>query len=402
MENKGFSKNQVYENVYFIFIDASGHSNVVRRNPKDVSTQAFDLLFDKISNRLNRVTVKNRCEIAIIWSWLGDGGMVAMYDSSERTVVAASLKLVQDILILDLPSLQSEFISEEINGELHIRIALHKGTIKYSDEGQQGFIHSADINWGAHLEKVTPKDSVSISKEIYDILPNDKLKEFVPVGRFEDRDVFVYSPYGDMERIALNWRATHGFSNMDLVQCYLQRLSQKDKTELIDSAKHTVIDFGTTLNTCSGYLFSTERPVPYRDAVCRLLERGGSFICYMLSPDSEGSKQLVELRKENTDEKLKTTMLRFETFKSKNAKLASRFKVYQFQSNPNLAAMLIDPDSEDAVCLYSPYLNVLPQSANGTGRADMPHYLVSKKNNQMYNYIWEYVQSYIKDSQEYL
>ena len=44
MENKGFLKNQVYENVYFIFVDASGHSNVVRRNPKDVSTQAFDLI----------------------------------------------------------------------------------------------------------------------------------------------------------------------------------------------------------------------------------------------------------------------------------------------------------------------------------------------------------------------
>lgn len=402
MENKGFSKNQVYENVYFIFVDASGHSNVVRRNPKDVSTQAFDLLFDKISNRLNRVVLKNKCEIAVVWSWLGDGGMIAMYDTSEKTVVTTSLKLVQDILKLDLPSLQSEFINEGINGELHIRIALHKGTIKYTDEGQQGFIHSTDINWGAHLEKATPKDSVSISKEIYDILPNDKQREFVSVGRFEDRDVFMHSPYGDIGRIALNWKAMHGFSNMDMVQCYLERLSQKDKTELIDSAKHTVIDFGTTLNTCSGYLFSTERPVPYRDAVCRLLERGGSFICYMLSPDSEGSKQLVGLRKENTDEKLKTSMLRFETFKSKNAKLASRFKVYQFQSNPNLAAMLIDPDSEDALCLYSPYLNVLPQSANGTGRADMPHYLVSKKNNQMYNYIWEYVQSYIKDAQEYL
>ena len=115
MENKGFSKNQVYENVYFIFVDASGHSNVVRRNPKDVSTQAFDLLFDKISNRLNRIVLKNKCEIAVVWSWLGDGGMIAMYDTSEKTVVTTSLKLVQDILKLDLPSLQSEFINVGIN-----------------------------------------------------------------------------------------------------------------------------------------------------------------------------------------------------------------------------------------------------------------------------------------------
>lgn len=45
-----FEKNQVYENVYLIFIDASGHSNVVKSNPKDVSEQAFDLLFEKIDN----------------------------------------------------------------------------------------------------------------------------------------------------------------------------------------------------------------------------------------------------------------------------------------------------------------------------------------------------------------
>ncbi len=402
MEVNGFAKDRTYENVYLVFIDASGHSNVVRSNPKDVSTQAFDLLFDKISSRLKRVVSKNRCEIAVVWSWLGDGGMIAMHDASENTAVTTALDLVQDILKLDLPSLQSEFNNEKINGELHIRIAVHKGTIKYTEEGQQGFIHSSDVNWGAHLEKATPKDSVSISKDIYDILPNAKKNEFVPVGQFEERDAFIYSPDNGARQIVLQWKTFQGFSGMELVQCYLERLSQKDKAELIDSAKDTVIDFGTTLNTCSGYLFSTERPVPYREAVCRLLERGGSFICYMLSPDSEGSKQLVELRKENTDAKLRTSMSRFETFKKKNAKLSARFKVYQFQNNPNLAAILIDPDSEDAVCLYSPYLNVLPQNGSGTGRADMPHYFVSKKRHHMYQYVWKYVESYIEDSVEFL
>ena len=38
-----FQKGQVYENVYMIFVDAAGHSNVVRSNPRDVSDQAFDL-----------------------------------------------------------------------------------------------------------------------------------------------------------------------------------------------------------------------------------------------------------------------------------------------------------------------------------------------------------------------
>lgn len=397
-----FSKGQVYENVYLIFMDASGHSNVVRSNPRDVSAQAFDLLYEKISGRLQRVVKKNRCEIAVVWSWLGDGGMIAIHDHSENNALSTTFDFVQDVLKLDLPNLKSEFANENINGELHIRIAVHKGSIKYTDDGQQGFIHSSDINWGAHLEKATPQDSISISKEIYEILPNDKKEDFVSVGKFEEREAYVFTPNVAKSLIALNWRASQGFSEMELVQCYLERISQKDKAELIDFAKDTVIDFGTTLNTCSNYLFSTERPVPYRDAVVRLLERGGKFICYMLSPDSQGSRQLIELRKEDTDEKLRSAMSRFQQFKSNYPTLTHNFKVFQFDNNPNFAAMIIDPESDSSVCLYSPYMSVISQDGSGTGRADMPHYLVSKKKHRMYKYVWDYVSSYIEIAKEFL
>lgn len=402
MESKLFLKDKVYQNVYLVFVDASGHSNVVRSNPGDVAAQAFDLLYEKINNRLRRVVNKHRCETALVWSWLGDGGLVAIHDNSEKISVDTALEFVQDILGLDLPALKSEFENERINGELHIRIAVHKGVIKYTDDGQQGFIHSSDINWGAHLEKATTQDSISISKEIYDILQNDKKVMFSPVGIFEEREVYIFTPNTDRGQISRSWRAAHGFDDMELVQCYLERISQKDKAELIDSAKETVIDFGTTLNTCSNYLFSTERPIPYRDAVIRLLERGGSFICYMLSPDSIGSRQLIELRKENTDEKLRSAMTRFQEFKNSNPTLTNNFKVFQYQSNPNFAAMIVDPEATDAVCLYSPYLSVLPQDGMGTGRADMPHYLVSKKKNKAYDFVWRYVSAYIATAKEFL
>ena len=200
----------------------------------------------------------------------------------------------------------------------------------------------------------------------------------------------------DRKLVKLNWRAMQGFENAQKIQCYLERISQKDKAELIDSAQNTVIDFGTTLNTCSNYLFSTERPVPYRDAVCRLLKRGGRFICYMLEPDSNGSRQLVELRKEDTNEKLRTSIERFKEFKDRNAEHANEFKVFQFAENPNLAAMIIDPDSEDSICLYSPYLNGISNRGDSIERADMPHYLVSKKEHKMYEYIWKYVSAYME------
>lgn len=402
MGNSKFVKDNVYDNVFLVFIDASGHSNVVKNNPKDISTQAFDLLYEKINGRLQRVVNKKRCKIGVVWSWLGDGGLIALYDDSENISLMTTLEFVQDILKLDLPNTQSEFENENINGELHIRIAVHKGTIKYTDDGQQGFIHSSDINWGAHLEKATPKDSVSISKDIYNILPNNEKKSFIAVGKFEEHEIYVWSPNADGKLIKLNWRATQGFENVQKVQCYLERISQKDKAELIDSAQDTVIDFGTTLNTCSNYLFSTERPVPYRDAVCRLLKRGGRFICYMLEPDSNGSRQLVELRKEDTNEKLRHSIARFTQFKNRNNELTNEFKVFQFADNPNLAAMVIDPDLENSLCLFSPYLNGISNSGDSIERADMPHYLVNKKEHKMYEYIWNYVSAYMEKAKQVL
>lgn len=391
-----FVKDQVYENVYLVFIDASGHSNVVRSNPRDVSSQAFDLLYKKMEQRLRKVAYRNKCGTAVVWSWLGDGGLIAIHDESERFALNTAVGFAQAILKTDLPALQLEFEDDGIEGEIHIRIAIHKGTIRYTDEGQQGFIHSPDINWGAHLEKVTPQDSVSISRDIYDIMRSAKKKEFTRAGRYEEREVYIYAPKTEPELIKRNWLAAQGFEGMEPVQGYLERVSQGDKAALIRSARHKVIDFGTTLTTCANYLFSTERPVPYREAVLELLDRGGSFVCYMLKPDSPGSRQLVELRKENTDEKLASTLSQFKQFIAKNKVTPEGFQVYQYLYNSNMAAMFIDPESEDAVCLYSPYLNGMPDGSGTLDRADMPHYLVSRKRNRMYEYVWKYVSAYME------
>ena len=398
MSSNSFLENQTYDNVYLVFLDAAGHSNVVKNNPQNISVQAFDLLFERIQGRLQRVTKKHQCGIGVIWSWLGDGGLIAFHDDQENIALKTVIEFAENVLNLDLPAIQSEFKNDRINGELHMRIAVHKGTIKFTNEGQEGFIHSSNINWGAHLEKVTPRDSVSISKDVYTVLPNESKDLFTPVGIFEDREVYIYTPNTSSIMIKSVWRSAQGFQGAEIIQCYLERISQKDKAELIDYAQTKVIDFGTTLNTCSGYLFSTERPVPYRDAVCRLLERGGSFVCYMLEPGSNGSRQLVELRKEDTEAKLNTSILRFKEFKEKNPKLTCNFSVFQYAKNPNMAAMIVDPDSDHSLCLYSPYLNGLNGAGSGIGRADMPHYLVSKKDHRMYYYIWNYVSSYMRIS----
>ena len=39
---RNFKKGIVYQHVYFIFIDSSGHSKIVKNNPDDKYTKGFD------------------------------------------------------------------------------------------------------------------------------------------------------------------------------------------------------------------------------------------------------------------------------------------------------------------------------------------------------------------------
>lgn len=390
-----FQENKVYDSVFMIFVDASGHSDIVKHNPRALAAKGFDLLEERLRQSIEDKASKNNCEIACVWSWLGDGGMFAIYDKDDTNSLNAAISFSKDILSHDLPIIRLEFDKLGIMGKLHIRIAIHKGTITFKKDGQQGSIHSSDINLGAHLEKVTPLDAVAISKDIYDILPGLERNSFFSVGEFEECKIYLYSENKDHKAVTLEWISNLGFENMERIQCYHERLSQNAKAILIQSANTKIIDFGTTLNTCSGYLDSTERPVPYREAVNKLLEKGGTFSCYIIKPNSDASKELAALRHEDSNAKIIRTLGRFNSFKLKNKN--RHFEVYQMNHNPNMAAMFFDPDSENAMCLYSPYMNTMDAEF---GRADMPHYLISKKQSAIYNYIWNLVKKYMDDAEQ--
>ena len=62
--------------------------------------------------------------------------------------------------------------------------------------------------------------------------------------------------------------------------------------------------------------------------------------------------------------------------------------------------MIIDPDSDDALCLYSPYFSDTRHFfGNGIERADMPHYLLGREN-KLYNVIWSQIQKYCAVAKE--
>ena len=93
-----FEKGKIYDNVYMVFIDASGHSNIVKQNPIDKASQAFDTLYNKVYERLEQQVKINRCQKAIVWSWLGDGGLIAIYDEEESRSVSLALNFAKKLL----------------------------------------------------------------------------------------------------------------------------------------------------------------------------------------------------------------------------------------------------------------------------------------------------------------
>ncbi|AHH99701.1 hypothetical protein GCM10010174_17230 [Kutzneria viridogrisea] len=359
MSAAGFQAGTTYENVYLLFVDAAGSSTILASNPRDQAVRAFDLVQRRALSR-----VEGRCARAGVWSWRGDGGFLVVHDEEESTALHVALTAGIGLLTEDLPELREEFARIGVRGELHLRIALHKATISYPG-GDTGSVHSPEIDFAAHLEEASPPDCLAISDAVYRVA-GALAEGFEAVGGFEGRPVHLLStgPAGEARRA---WLTTSGLAQGTLVHAYPERPSQQQKARLVDTASE-VIDLGTALNTCASFLTTTERPALYREAVLRLLARGGTYRCVLLDPDCPATKAIGELRGEDLAAKIHGSLARFARFRRRHG--AEGLHVYHTTVFPGFAALAADLE----LILYSPYLL-------GTGtpveRADMPHYLLT-------------------------
>lgn len=363
---------QNYPNMYFLFVDASGHSTVVAKNPVDVASRAYDLLERRILERLRSSASPTRCEYHERWGWQGDGGLFMLYDKDESVALKTALDFVQRLLDIDLPALQKEFTAESILGELHLRIAVHKGTLSYLSDERRGSIHSAALNFAAHLEKATPKDCAAISGEVYNVIRADQ-KQFFKVGTFEGHEVALYSPGRSQLDLTRAWYALHGFDSMR-IQAMYERPSAENKAALLRTTRAEVIDLGTALHTCSEYLITTQRPAIYRDTVLELLRRGCKYCCFLLDPDGATAEQHGRERGEDLVSKIRQSIKSFQRFQREHPAEAAYLEVYSYNHYTGFAALGIDVTQADALLLYSPYL--APRVGWTPERGDMPHYLV--------------------------
>ncbi len=119
-----------------------------------------------------------------IWSWAGDGGMIAfaLRDHQARAVRFA-IELQSTVPVFNLSA------SGSPAGDVALRLALHCGRVKFCIE--TGTIVSDVINYAAHLEKSsTLPGTVSISRSVYEALPPRMASIFRFAGIFEEKDFF--------------------------------------------------------------------------------------------------------------------------------------------------------------------------------------------------------------------
>lgn len=120
-----------------------------------------------------------------IWSWAGDGGILAFaLKEGARRAVRFAIEIQTSIPVFNLTS------STDWPTDISLRLGIDTGKVRFMAD--TGKILSDVINYAAHLEKkATPPGCISISRAVYNMLPRRLAQLFHYGGIFEDRDHFT-------------------------------------------------------------------------------------------------------------------------------------------------------------------------------------------------------------------
>ncbi len=120
-----------------------------------------------------------------IWSWAGDGGIIAFaFRDHVARAVRFAVEVQATVPVFNLTE------SRTPSADISLRLGIDCGRVKFALE--PGQIVSDVINYAAHLEKrSTPAGMVSISRSVYDALPERLASVFRFGGVFEEKDFFT-------------------------------------------------------------------------------------------------------------------------------------------------------------------------------------------------------------------
>ena len=168
----GALKNGRSYDVTVASMDIVGSSELVNRFGRKKMEKFYSFFWTSLGERL--AVYDGR-----IWSWAGDGGILAFAFKNHRERAARFAIEMQRVM----PLINSH-TRNPINEDVAIRIGMHSGKVAFLND--TGKMISDVINLAAHLEKrATEPGNVSITESIWKTLPEKLKHHFDPVGDFE-------------------------------------------------------------------------------------------------------------------------------------------------------------------------------------------------------------------------
>ena len=185
LNNWGALKDGKEYQMIIASVDICKNSELVKKFQQALMERIYYRLWDYINKK---------CEYynGVIWSWAGDGGIIAFKTDKD---VDHALNCCLEIQFA-LP-LFNIYHSREIQEDIQLRAGLDIGNVKFVND--TGRIVSDVINYASHLEKLHAKpNGISISSELYDKINPKLQKLFKHKDTFENR--LAYSFVYDFEK----------------------------------------------------------------------------------------------------------------------------------------------------------------------------------------------------------
>ncbi len=258
LENFPFKAGQDYSDVYFLVVDTKGHSDIVAMNDADKVVRAFDELETTVFGAVDRKRGIKKCKVAQFWGWQGDGGLCIIFDEDASRARETAISAATEILA-EIPNLNDRIRRMDVTGEFHLRIALHKGSLRYRGDEKRGSVHSKDLNLASHLQEFVPVDTLAITEEIFKVSGQDR-SEFFEAGTFGDQKIFLHTkrPHADALtewRTNIQGEAGQSFgletdvspSEFGLIGVFSQRANTQEYVKAATDAKTAIWVLGVGL-----------------------------------------------------------------------------------------------------------------------------------------------------------
>jgi len=168
----GSLKNGRSYDVTVASMDIVGSSELVKTFGRKTMEKFYSYFWASLKERLMGYNGR-------IWSWAGDGGILAFAFKNHRIRAARFAIEMQRVM-----PLVNSHVRNPIDEKVSIRIAMNSGKVSFMAD--TGKIISDVINLAAHMEKKgTQPGYVSITENVWKPLPPPLQELFDPLGDFE-------------------------------------------------------------------------------------------------------------------------------------------------------------------------------------------------------------------------